>query len=80
MTVEWDWFELGGSTQVTTNATTFFSFDRSRRRVELDASLHRAIIGNVHWSVSLYESYDSDPPEGLENSDLGLSFAIGRSF
>ena len=80
VTVEWDWFELGGDTQVTTNATTYFSFDRSRRRVELDASLHRSIIGNVYWSVSLYESYDSDPPEGLENSDLGLSFAIGRSF
>lgn len=80
VTVEWDWFKLGGDTQVTTNATTYFSFDRSRRRVELDASLHRAIFGNVHWSVSLYESYDSDPPPGLENSDLGLSFAIGRSF
>ncbi|HEX7080458.1 MAG TPA: DUF481 domain-containing protein [Gammaproteobacteria bacterium] len=80
VTLEWDWFELGGDTQVTTDATTFFSFDRSRRRVEVDASLHRSIIGNVHWSVSLYESYDSDPPEGLENSDLGLSFAIGRSF
>jgi hypothetical protein len=80
VTVEWDWFELGADTQVSTNATTYFSFDRSRRRVELDASLRRSIVGNVHWSVSLYESYDSDPPEGLENSDLGLSFAIGRSF
>jgi len=80
VSVEWDWFELGGDTQVTTNATTFFSFDRSRRRVELDARLQRAMFGNVHWSVSVYESYDSDPPEGLENSDLGLSFAIGRSF
>lgn len=80
VSVEWDWFELGGDTQVTTNATTFFSFDRSRRRIELDARLQRAMFGNVHWSVSLYESYDSDPPEGLENSDLGLSFAIGRSF
>ncbi len=80
VTVEWDWFELGGDTQVSTNATTYFSFDRSRRRVELDARLERSIIGNVHWSVSVYESYDSDPPEGLENSDLGLSFAIGRSF
>lgn len=80
VTVEWDWFELGGDTQVTMNATTFFSFDRSRRRVELDARLQRAIIGNMHWSLSLFESYDSDPPEGLERSDLGLSFAIGRSF
>jgi len=79
-TVEWDWFELGGDTQVSTNATTFASFDRSRRRVELDARLERSIIGNMHWSVSLYESYDSDPPEGLENSDLGISVAIGRSF
>src|SRR5690606_20775762 len=27
VTVEWDWFELGGDTQVSTNATTYFSFD-----------------------------------------------------
>src|SRR5690606_14801578 len=74
VTVERDWFELGADTQVSTYATTYFSFVRSRRRVELDASLRRSIVGNVHWSVSLYESYDSDPPEGLENSDLGLSF------
>lgn len=80
VTVEWDWFELGGDTQVTTDATTYFSFDRSRRRVELDARLERAMFGNVHWSVSVYESYDSDPPDGRENSDLGFSFAIGRSF
>ncbi|MFO7287958.1 MAG: DUF481 domain-containing protein [Gammaproteobacteria bacterium] len=80
VTVEWDWFELGGDTRVTTNATTFLGFDRGRRRVELDARLERAIFGNMHWSVSVYESYDSDPPEGLENSDLGFSFAIGRSF
>lgn len=80
VTVEWDWFELGGDTQVTTNATTYFSFDRSRVRVELDTSLHRAIVGSMYWSLSLYESYDSDPPPGLENSDLGLTITIGRSF
>ncbi|HLU46647.1 MAG TPA: DUF481 domain-containing protein, partial [Planctomycetota bacterium] len=39
VTIEWDWFELGGDTQVAMNATTFFSFDRSRRRVALDARL-----------------------------------------
>lgn len=80
VTVEWDWFEIGGDTEVSTDVTTFFSFDRSRTRVEVDMSVHRSIIGNVHWRVSLYESYDSDPPPGLDSSDLGLSFTIGRSF
>src|SRR5690606_4668205 len=33
-TLEWDWFELGGDTELLTGATTYVSFDRSRRRLE----------------------------------------------
>lgn len=80
VTVEWDWFELGGETQLSTIGTTYFSFDRSRQRVELAASLRRSIAGNMYWSVRVYESYDSDPPPGFENSDLGVALSIGRSF
>jgi hypothetical protein len=78
--LEWSWFEVGGDVEVSTHATTFFDLDESRRRVELDLSFRRTIIGNMYWSVNVYESYNSDPPEGVDNSDLGLAFALGRSF
>lgn len=78
--LEWDWFEVGGDTEVSTNATAFFNLERSRRRAELNVSLRRTIIGSMYWSVNVYESYNSDPPEGVDNSDLGLAFALGRSF
>lgn len=77
---EWDWFELGGDTELSTAAMTFFSFDRSRRRLELDANLRRVITGSTYWSLRLYESYDSDPPRDLEHSDFGITLGIGRSF
>lgn len=78
--LEWHWFEVGGDTEVSTYATTFFNLERSRRRFELDLSLRRTIVGSTYWSVNVYESYNSDPPEGVDNSDLGLAFALGRSF
>lgn len=80
VSVEWERFELGGSTMVSTNATMYFSVDSSRRRIELDANLRRSIVGNVYWSVRVYESYDSDVPPGLENSDRGATVSIGRVF
>lgn len=78
--IEWDWFELGGDTEVLTEATAHFSLGRPRTRLELTASLHRELVRNFYWSVNLFESYDSDPPEGLEKSDLGVSFTLGTTF
>jgi putative salt-induced outer membrane protein YdiY len=78
--IEWDWFEIGGNTEVLTEATAHFSLERSRTRLELTASLHRDLVRNFYWSLNLYESYDSDPPEGLEKSDLGVSLTLGTTF
>jgi putative salt-induced outer membrane protein YdiY len=78
--IEWDWFEIGGNTELLTEATAHFSLERSRTRFEVTASLHRDLIRNFYWSVNLFESYDSDPPEGLEKSDLGVSFTLGTTF
>jgi hypothetical protein len=77
--LEWDWFEPGGDTEVETRTTVYRSFDRSRWRAEATASLRRDIFRNFYWSVNLFESYDSDPPAGLEHSDFGLTFAVGLS-
>jgi hypothetical protein len=78
--LEWDWFEVGGDTQLGAKATTYFDPDDSRVRFELTSTLRRDFASDYYWSLNLYESYNSDPPEGLEKSDFGISIAIGRSF
>jgi hypothetical protein len=77
--LEWDWFEPGGDTEMETRTSVYRSFDRPRWRAEATASLRRDIFRNFYWSINLFESYDSDPPPGLERSDFGLTFALGLS-
>lgn len=77
--VEWDWFEPGGDTELETRTTVYRSFDRERWRGEATASLRRDIFRNFYWSINLFHSYDSDPPADLENSDFGLTIAVGLS-
>jgi hypothetical protein len=77
--VDWDWFG-GGATEAATTATTYFSLARARARVELEARLQRDIAWSLHWSVNVFESFDSDPPADKRRSDLGLALALGWSF
>lgn len=78
--LEWDWFEVGGNNELEFEAITFYAPDLSRVRVEVQAVLRRDIANNFYWALRLYESYNSDPPEDFENSDLGIGITIGRSF
>jgi hypothetical protein len=78
--IEWDWFEVAGKTELLTEATSHFSLDRSRVRLELNVSLHRDLFRNFYWSMNLFESYDSDPPADLESSDFGVTLTLGSSF
>lgn len=77
--LEWDWFEPGGDTELETRATAYKTLDRGRWRVEATASLRRDFFRNFYWAINLFESYDSEPPPGLEHSDFGLTLAIGLS-
>lgn len=79
LAAEWDWFEVGGDTEFDSRATIYQSTERSRMRFELSASLHRTFYRNFYWAINLFESYDSDPPPGLENSDFGITLAVGLS-
>jgi hypothetical protein len=78
--VEWDWFDVGADTELNFKATTFYAPEESRTRVELQASLRRDIANDFYWALYAYESYNSDPPEDLEKSDLGVAITIGRDF
>lgn len=80
--LEWDWFEVGGDfeLELELEAITFYAPDRSRVRVELQGMLRRDIANDFYLALRLYESYNSDPPEDFEKSDLGIGIVIGRSF
>lgn len=78
--LEWDWFDIGGDIELLIKATTYFALDDGRVRVALESSLRHDIARNYYLSLNLYESYNSDPPEGLEKSDLGVAITFGRSF
>ena len=78
--LEWDWFDAGSDTELMIEATSYFGVDNSRIRFDIESSLRRDVFSNFYWSLNLFESYNSDPPEGLEKSDLGVSITIGRSF
>jgi Protein of unknown function, DUF481 len=78
--LQWEWFEVGGDVEAVVEATAYISPDDGRRRLQLESSLRRSLVRDFYWSLNLYESYNSDPPPGLEKSDLGVSITLGRSF
>ena len=50
-------------------------------RAELDASVRREVVHSLFLSMSVFESYDSDPlAKGAENSDYGAVTSLGWSF
>ncbi len=55
--------------------------DSGRVRVEFRSRLRREIVKDFFLSLSLYDSYDSDPPViGVERNDWGLTSSLGWSF
>lgn len=78
--IEWDWFDVGGDNELEFKAITYYAPDDSRVRIEAQAVLRRDIANDFYWALRFYESYNSDPPEQLEKSDLGVGITIGRSF
>jgi len=48
--------------------------------VSLAPSLNIEIAHNLHWSFTLYESYDSQPPVSANKNDFGVTNSIGWKF
>ncbi|HLS82850.1 MAG TPA: DUF481 domain-containing protein [Steroidobacter sp.] len=78
--VDWEWFELAADTSIALDAITYFAPDQPRLRVDLEAALRHDISDDYYLSLYVFESYNSDPPEALEKSDLGVALTFGRSF
>jgi hypothetical protein len=71
----------GRSTNLDIGAVSFYALNRAARfRLELNASFKSDIVGDLYWSVNLFETLNSDPPTGQKSNDFGFSAAIGWSF
>jgi putative salt-induced outer membrane protein YdiY len=55
--------------------------ESGRYRTSLNLSLRREIISDFYLDLSLYQSYDSDPPDvTAEKDDYGITTSLGYSF
>jgi hypothetical protein len=80
--LRWRWFTFDGrSTNLDVGALSFYGFTHGARfRLELNASFKSDIIGDLYWSINLFESHTSDPPADRKSNDFGVSAAVGWSF
>jgi putative salt-induced outer membrane protein YdiY len=64
------------------NLLVYPSLSQSGRvRVEFDTRLRRELVKDFFWTISVYDSYDSEPPiQGVETNDWGLNSSVGWSF
>jgi len=77
----WDWFTFDGrSTNLDVSLVSYYAMNRPRVRLELNTSFKSDIVGDLFWSINLFESYNSDPPASQKTSDFGISATLGWSF
>lgn len=68
-------------TTLTTSLTVFPSLTESGRvRSQLDFALRRELITDLFVEISVYDSYDSKPPEDGETNDYGIVTSLGYTF
>jgi hypothetical protein len=46
-------------------------------RVDFNVSYRQDLFGDLYMRVSFYDQYDSEPPAGAEENDLGTTLAVG---
>ena len=52
-----------------------------RIRLQLDANLRQNLIGNLYWNITLFETYDSQPPQpDAPKNDFGITTSLGWTF
>lgn len=79
---EWGWFTFDGRlTNLNVEALSFYALNgEGRVRLELNTRFKSDIVGDLYWSINLFESYNSAPQTNQEGNDFGVSAAIGWSF
>jgi len=68
--------DLSGSLVVLPNMTTW-----GRYRLQANAKARIELLRNFYWSLTVYESYDSEPPSATSRkNDFGVTTSLGWSF
>lgn len=68
-------------TRLKTALTVYPSLTESGRvRTEADVSLSHELIEDLFIELSLYDTWDSDPPEEGEKNDYGIVTSLGYTF
>lgn len=66
---------------VTTGFNTIPSLtDWGRVRLDFDAQVRIEIVKDLYFNVTLFDNYDSRPPEGKEKNDFGIKTGVGWTF
>jgi hypothetical protein len=78
----WDWFTSSNNDlNLSTTAISYYALESdARARVELQSAFRVKFLSNFYFSVNGYDSYDSDPPDGRAQTDLGISLSLGWKF
>jgi hypothetical protein len=54
---------------------------KGRYRLQVNGQARIEILNDLYWSLSVYESFDSEPPsETSRRNDFGITTSIGWSF
>ncbi|HJS73392.1 MAG TPA: DUF481 domain-containing protein [Vicinamibacteria bacterium] len=68
--------DLSGSLVVLPNLLT-----GGRYRLQANGQARIEILNDLYWSMSVYESFDSDPPSAtVRRNDFGITTSLGWSF
>jgi putative salt-induced outer membrane protein YdiY len=51
-----------------------------RYRVEYDSTVRLPVLSSLTWSLSLFDRFDSEPPQAVQRNDYGLVSAFGFTF
>jgi hypothetical protein len=81
--LRYEWFSFGEQeTDLITTAVLFPNLTTlGRIRLELDSKLRRELVGDLTWNVTLFNSFDSEPPsEDARRNDFGVSTSLGWTF
>jgi len=81
-TIEYELFSFQDpEIDITTTLTVLPSLtDWGRVRADLDTRIQYELFKDFFWGVTLFDNYDSRPPQGNETNDFGINTSVGWSF
>jgi hypothetical protein len=81
-TIAWELFSFQDpEIDITTTLTVLPSLSNwGRIRADFDTRIQFELFKDFSWSATLFDTYDSRPPEGNETNDFGITTSVGWSF